>query len=382
MFPRLHQLGLPLRIAALGCTAVLLMGRHPAAAQSVSPEPRGVWLDKGQLVEGRDRLARRFDRLKAAGFNVVYVAVQVRGTVTYPGSAILPQYEPIRAADPEVVAWAIDALHERGMRAEAWAEFGFYAYWTKDASTDASRGVILDREPELAAVDRNGKTLIHNPEYGDFYALCPANPRAQDVLIDLYAEVLERLPFDGLHLDRIRFPDDGFCFCAHCRQRFEQETHAPLTTVDETAEQRGRRDTWRKQQTGRFVERLSGALRQRFPRRSLSAAVVPPYMMDEKGQDWPAWLERGWVDSVAVMLYGEQIDEGLEAVHKRLPDTSAVYIGLDAGLGASRLSTQVEAVRTHRYGGVVIWYAAPLDPLLEELQKTVFSSPHPGRATP
>ncbi len=34
-------------------------------------ESRGVWLDKAQMLEGRERLPARLDRLQEAGFNTI-----------------------------------------------------------------------------------------------------------------------------------------------------------------------------------------------------------------------------------------------------------------------------------------------------------------------
>jgi uncharacterized lipoprotein YddW (UPF0748 family) len=305
------------------------------------------------------------------------VATQIRGAVIYPGSAILPQYEPVRTSDPEILPWLLEAIRSRGMRSEAWTEFGFYAYWTPDATKDSSKGAILDKHPELAALDREGKPLIHNPQWGDFYALCPANPKSQDILLDLYLETLGKYPFDGLHLDRVRFPDESFCHCGYCREHFEKDTGVALkiaAAADVSDAQKKTLDQWRKQQTCAFVERVSKAVRERFPNRQVTSAVVPPYMIDAKGQDWPVWVERHWVDSVSVMLYAEDITEALARIRERLPADAPVYAGLDAAGGADRLIKQIEQARRDRFPGVTVWYSGIVDPVLDKLHAEVFSS--------
>jgi uncharacterized lipoprotein YddW (UPF0748 family) len=352
-------------IAMLAGGLVALVRAETAAAPLAV---RGVWLDKGEIVEGREKLAARLDRWKDAGFNTVYVATQIRGAVIYPDSRILPQYKPVAESDPEILAWLIDAARQRGLRTEAWMEFGFYAYWTPDASKDSSRGVILDAHPELAAIDRDGKSLIHNPQWGDFFALCPANPKAQDVLIELYLEAMQRYAFDGLQLDRIRFPEERFCHCPWCREHFEKDTKLRLRDAAEHPEHRAALDRWRKAQTAAFVERFSKAFRERFPKRRLTAAVVPPYMIDGKGQDWPVWVEKGWVDAVAVMLYAAEIAEPLGEIRARLGADAPVYIGVDAAGGAKRLTRQIRQVQERGFPGVVIWYSKSVDPLLSELR--------------
>jgi len=339
---------------------------------------RGVWLDKAQLLEGVDACRARIARLADAGFNTLFVATQVRGCVIYPDSEFLPQYAPAKSHSPDLLRVIIEAAHARGLRVEAWTEFGFYTYWTQDAAKDASRGAVLDRHPELAAIDANGNALIHQPQYGDFYALCPANPRAQDLLIDLYVEMLERFPFDGLQLDRIRFPDARFCHCAYCRQRFEMDTGVALdqATADDASDvQKMQIDRWRKRQVNAFVERMALARRERFPTRSLTSAVVPPAMIDEKGQDWPVWLESGWLDGVAVMLYADKIAPSLDWIRERDPRGGPVWIGLDAAPGAERLISQIQESRASGFPGTVVWYSGTVDSLLPELRSAGLALP-------
>jgi hypothetical protein len=58
-----------------------------------------------------------------------------------------------------------------------------------------------------------------------FRFACPNNPAAKEKTLRRLRELLERYPFDGVFLDKLRFPspanglDEVFsCFCDHCRQ--------------------------------------------------------------------------------------------------------------------------------------------------------------------
>lgn len=348
-----------------------------ARAQGPAPmrESRGVWLDKAQLLEGREALLARLDRLKAAGFNTVYVAVQIRGAVIYPNSGILPQYEEARREAPDLLDWLIPAIHQRGMHAEAWTEFGFYTYWTPDAAADKSRGPILDRHPELAARTRDGQERIHHDKWGDFYSLCPSNPESQAVLTDLYLEMLDRYPFDGLNLDRIRYPDDRFCYCPYCTEHFRKDTSLDLHKLPATRPAHDPFVRWRKEQLTAFMKRFSSRVRERFPKARITAAVVPPGMIDEKGQDWPTWLTRGYLDAAMPMLYEADITESIRGIRSRLGDRAAIFVGLDAGQGVERLRKQIVQLREQRAAGLTIWYSGTVDPLLPDLQGDVFAVP-------
>jgi uncharacterized lipoprotein YddW (UPF0748 family) len=366
--------GMVVLVAGIELAAVAARSSSDAAT-TPELESRGVWLDKAQMLEGREDVLARLDRLKNAGLNTIYVAVQIRGAVMYPGSEILPQYDEARKRDPQVLEWLIPAIRERGLRVEAWTEFGFYAYWTPDAAADPSRGAILDRQPELAAIDRDGKDHLHNEKLGDFYALCPSNPESQEILLRLYLEMLGRYRFDGLNLDRIRYPDERFCYCAYCRERFRKDTGLDLRTAAETPDGASAIEEWRKAQLTRFMEHLSRRVRQRFPDVRITSAVVPPGMINEKGQDWPAWIERGYLDAAMPMLYEPDITDSVQWIRRRLGPDALIFVGLDAGQGLPRLTKQIEQLRTLGAPGVTIWYSGTIDPLLPELGAHLFSTP-------
>src|SRR5947208_1801511 len=80
-------------------------------------------------------------------------------------------------------------------------------------------GKILDAHPELLSMDFAGRRSIHR-SFGDFYSMCPSNPRTHEILATLYAEAVRKYPCDGLNLDRIRYADTGYCYCDYCKATF------------------------------------------------------------------------------------------------------------------------------------------------------------------
>ncbi len=148
--------------AALGCARLEM---REGGQNAPLLESRGVWLEKAEMIEGKEALAARLDRLRDAGFNSVYMAMQVCGCVMYPGSAILPIWESAATSDPGLIPWLIEEIHRRGMQAEAWTEFGFYTYHTPDTTKDPSRGAVLAMNPGLVARDFTGKNYLHNDQW-------------------------------------------------------------------------------------------------------------------------------------------------------------------------------------------------------------------------
>ncbi len=343
----------------------------PAPAPALAGEIRAVWLDKGEYLKGRPALEALLDRLKEAGFNTIYAQTHLRGYVVYPESEILPQWPELRDRDPELLAWLVGAAHARGLKIQAWPEYGFYAYWTRDATADPSHGPLLDAHPELAARRADGGDFIHNSAWGDYYALCPANPRSQDIMLSLYMEMMERFVFDGLNLDRVRFPDARYCHCDFCRERFQADTGLELAEFAPGSPGAAAFDAWRRRQTLAFVCRVAEQMRDRFPGRALTAAVVPPEMIPEKGQDWPGWSREGCLDLAVPMLYMPEISSAAAWIEERLGAPPAALAGLDASRGADVLARQIREARARRWPGFAIWQAGTLEPLLPQLRETL-----------
>lgn len=71
------------------------------------------------------------------------------------------------------------------------------------------------------------ESLIADGE--EFRFVCPNNYNATNRIFNSYQYLLERLDYDGVMLDRIRYPScaSGFeslftCFCEHCKSKFEK----------------------------------------------------------------------------------------------------------------------------------------------------------------
>jgi uncharacterized lipoprotein YddW (UPF0748 family) len=350
-------------------------------------ETRGVWIDKSDVYKGKESLIAMFDKLTAANFNLVCLPVLHRGYVIYPDSKILPQDPKAIEVDKDILQWMINQAHQRGLMVESWPEFGFYAYWTKDATKDTSRGVMLDKEPELTAIDINGLPYLHNKDWGDFYSLCPSNPKSQKIMINLLCEPISRYQFDGLNLDRIRYPTKEFCFCAYCKKQFKKDTGIELSKQNlENGEALKKFYTWRKEQLNKFMQKLSKKVRKLRPDYAKASSGKPGFLItadvwipeeiDGKGQDWPTWLKKGYITLAIPMMYWENIEGGLNDSLKISPDSRRILAGISAETNSSeQLANQIELARKKNCGGVVVWYLGKLDDDLEYLKTTVFKEP-------
>jgi uncharacterized lipoprotein YddW (UPF0748 family) len=327
---------------------------HPAS------EVRGVWIDSKETMQPREQLLAKLDALKAANFNTVLIDTWFRGYVAYPGSAVVPQYPELKGRD--VVAELIDACHARGMQAHLWPSYGFYAYWTPDASRDHSMGPILERHPELLSIDARGHKSIHR-SFGDFYSLCPSNPQSQAILAALFAEAVEKHPnCDGLSLDRIRYADSDYCYCDFCKAQFKQDTGIALDRVFPAGGAEARIFLrWKREQTVKAVERIARAVRAVRPGIVITSYVLGPQEMDAKAQGWDLWMKRGLLDAAAVSMYGADVRPATRrAVELLGGDASHLVSAISAEQATPVYVTNVQVSRSFNTMGQFTWYSGAL----------------------
>ncbi len=341
--------------------------------EDVMKETRGIWVDKSQLLEGEEFLDELFAGLQEANFNAVNLCTYFQGHVIYPGSEYLPQHPDYKEKD--YLDIAINLAREYDLEVYAWMEWGFYGFNAPDVTESDTLGPIFDKHPNWLSIDREGQYFIRNPQWGDFVPMSPVNYDAQDFLIDIHLETLDKYPFDGIDLDRIRYGTADFCFSDTARILFLRETGIDIREMEKGSKEEAVFIEWKKAKLNKFVERFSQALRENHPDVKITSAVVPPYRINELGQDWPTWAEHGWIDALSPMLYYDDIEEHVEKAEAKVPDDFPMLYGLDCARSSEDLQAQIELAREMGASGVVLWFAGTVEEHLDHLKETVFSEP-------
>ena len=186
-------------------------------------------------------------------------------------------------------------------------------------------------------------------------------------------EVARRYDVDGLHFDYIRYPDSEHCFCAGCRQRFEQAARTTLGSWPGDVLARSPLHQqwleWRRGHITAVVKAVSAQARAINPNIKISAAVFPRWTTDRAsiGQDWKLWCERGYLDFVCPMNYtpSDRNFENMLAQQVQWAGSVPCYpgIGVSASsskFGVDRAIAQIQIARRHRTGGFIIFnYGVP-----------------------
>lgn len=337
-------------------------------------ELRGIWLPGKELLEPQEKVLAKLDALTSANFNAVFPDAYFRGYVIYPNSEYLPQFPEARGRDP--LASFIEAAHQRGLQVHAWLEYGFYAYHTPDATKDKSMGPWLDAHPELVSVDSSGQRFIHNPAWGDFYSMCPANPKCHELIAGIAVEIVKRYPVEGINLDRIRFAGEKYCYCPYCREHFRKDTGLELKPFSAGSPEAKRFLEWKRAQLVKAVRLIRDRVKAVNPQIVLTSYVVPPAEKDNKAQSWDLWMKEGLLDAIAVSMYGADIRRDAQRALQILgPASSRLLCAISCEVPTAAYLTNIEEARKVTKLGQITWYSGAVTDDLEQLRSGPYAKP-------
>ncbi len=242
-----------------------------------------------------------FARAAAAGFNAVFFQVRGRADALYR-SSLEPWAEELTGQlgqDPgfDPLQVALDAGARLGLQVHAWVNV--VPVWRgANLPPETTPRHILLEHPDWRMVDDQGRPMpVDRLRYT---CLSPANPAARAHLVAVVAELLDRYPVDGLHLDYIRY----------CGREYSLD---PVSERGLAAARQQRpglaRAQWQREQVTQLVRDIHAVTRRH--RALLSAAVWHNNDLDVPGsrgardyyQDSHAWTREGLVDAIVPMNY-------------------------------------------------------------------------------
>jgi len=337
-------------------------GRALADALTASPshELRGLWVFGSKPLDW----PKICSQARNAGLNAIFYRVSRGGNAIYP-SAILPQDEWSTGRDE--VATAIETCRRYGLEFHAWrvcfhlgsAPASFREQMRKDGR------ICLDADGQEAPFAN------------------PGDPRNQALELAAIRELAQRYDVDGIHLDYIRYPDDphyDFDFGPVSRREFETARGAAVAdwpTSVRFGALKGEYTRWMQQNINHVVSEAARSLATHHPRICFSAAVWRRHQAYRHmiKQDWPTWLDAGWLDLLVPMDYVKSAEELGDHVRQQVSDargSTPVAAGLGAWLvSPEELVAQVEAARAAGAAGFVLFSnnAADIDAQLAALAR-------------
>ena len=203
---------------------------------------KGIEAQKNELI-------RQLDALKAANFNTVLFQTRLRGDVIYPSAIETfaesltghtgknPGYDPLQ--------FAIEECHKRGLELHAWLVC--IPIGNKRQVTLLGKNCVVKKQPALCK------------QFNGSWYLDPGNPGTADYLSRIAREITSRYDIDGIHLDYIRYPEQGEKFP-------DKDTYRKYGKKQELKQ-------WRRDNITRIVARIYAEVKQLKP---WGKSAVPP----------------------------------------------------------------------------------------------------------
>jgi uncharacterized lipoprotein YddW (UPF0748 family) len=322
-------------------------------------EVRAMWVVRTSMVSPQS-IERAVELAQAYGFNTLFAQVRGRGDAYYRSS-----YEPraeALARQPEhfdPLGYLLKQAQSAGLMVHAW--LNVYYVWSQP-QPPRTRLHVVSRAAQWVARDMRQRYQMTTAGRVEGIYLCPGNPEVRTHLLKVFGEVAQRYPtLDGIHLDYVRYPYAGYCYCAVCRARFRAAVAPQLSESQRRALDRqsvrnplawiqafpSEWDDWRREQVSAFVQAFARQSRQINPNLILSAAVYPHPLnaYRDKLQHWTLWLRRDWLDTVLPMAY--DTDTGAVIHRMRLAIQAAEGRPVIGGIGAWRISPDSTINKIH-----------------------------------
>lgn len=311
------------RMRAIWLPTVILFLLPVFAARAESqpgapPELRGVWITRFEWPDRdpeicKQKILRLMEESARSGFNAVFFQVRGQADTLYP-SPLEPWSPILGSEDPgfDPLQFALDAAHSRGLEFHAY--INAYPVWSGKSEPPHSEPEHLywthcqPGSPNLwLCCDEEGLPM----SLSEYFYLSPGIPEVQDYVRTVVLDVVRRYDVDGIHLDRIRYPS-------------RKTSHDPISLARFNGY--GNPDglewaDWQRDQIGRMLNNLYGALLDLKPQVNLSCSVwgiydrtrIPGYGRFSSGyhdyyQDSQRWAEMGVVDGLVPMIYWDMAD--------------------------------------------------------------------------
>ena len=277
---------------------MLLSSCSKGTQEDIPATVRGVWLTNvaSDALRSKENIEEAVALLDSLNFNTIFVVTWNRGYTLYKsevmkdltGYAIDPVY-----GDRDPLQEVIEAAHRRSIKVFAWFEFGFASSYE-----EADGGLVLRAKPSWVSLDTHGDLTEKNK----FQWMNGFHPEVQDFMLSLVGEVVKNYEVDGIQGDdRLPAMPVNSGYDDYTVALYQGEHGGQSPPADENDPQW---IEWRAKKLNTFMGRLYHQVKEWDPQCIVSMAPsIYPWSKENYLQDWPTWMENGYVDLVCPQLY-------------------------------------------------------------------------------
>jgi uncharacterized lipoprotein YddW (UPF0748 family) len=362
-------------------------------------EVRAIWIHLfDDTLKTPASVDAMVDRAADANVNTLFVEV-VRRQDAYYTSDVLPRTnDPSIARDFDMLAHVLQAAHDRGLVVHAWYPVLQTYHHRAYEGVPAPPGWVWTEHGPSAPEEQRWATRKADGTWAEY--LDPALPEVKAYVAAALAEIVERYPVDGIHLDYPRYDGPEYGFHPRALEQFRSDTGfagTPAPTDPGFSQ-------WRRDQATGLVQSIRAAVDAVDPNVPISAAVIAqrdgptanrPFSATrayaDYFQDWANWIETGLIDVAVPMQYFEDsryptwFDEWTAFASTLAAQHDALIVG---GQGswlnpADASLDQIDEIREARLDGVSLYSyqqtqaSGDLQGLLDLLKSGMWAQPAP-----
>ncbi len=291
---------------SISCKQEKQMVNQVEIEQSLFPlgydEPvKGVWLTNvaSDALHSKENIEKAVLKCKDLGINTIFMVTWNKAQTMYR-SAIMKDFtgeeiDPV--LDPEYTGRdplqeLIDLAHANDIKVFAWFEFGFASSYKDNG------GTLVKLKPEWASLTYEGDICTKN----NFDWLNALNPEVQEFMTSLVLEVVKNYDVDGIQGDD-RLPampsSGGYNPETIALYKSENGGNPPPENYKDFEWV-----NWRAEKLNNYLEQLYKDIKAVNPKCNVSMAPsVFPWSKEEYLQDWPTWINFGYVDMICPQVY-------------------------------------------------------------------------------
>lgn len=318
----------------------------------------GTWVTNvgTNVLDSKANIEECVATCKKYHINNIYVCVWNKGMTLYPSKVMkemtgIEQMDNFVGRDP--LKDMIEVAHKQGIKVHAWFEYGF-------ASGNGQAGPLLTKNPLWASKDQNGKDLVKN----NFHWMNAFMPEVQNFILSLVSEVVKNYDVDGIQGDD-RLPalpsEGGYDEYTVNMYKKEHTGSTPSLNTKDAAWV-----DWRCAKLTQFMEKLYTTVKSIKPSIIVSSAPgIYPWAKNEYLQDWPTWLNKGYIDYVIPQIYRYDIANYHSTLAQQVKvagsNSKKLYAGMLIKNGTykpevSFIKGMIEANRSNSITGECFWY--------------------------
>lgn len=262
---------------------------------------RGVWITNidSDFLFSRANIVKGLDLCSEQGINTVFIVVWNRGMTLYPSRIMKDLFneeiDPFHAGrDP--LRETIEEAHKRNIKVIAWFEFGFSSSYQLDG------GRLIKYKPEWSAVDNKGQLVKKN----GFEWMNGLHNEVQELMLSLILEVVNNYDVDGIQGDdRLPAMPVEAGYDKYTVELYKSEHNGQQPPEDY---RNSEWVNWRAGKLNDFMKRIYTSVKA--ANKDVIVSMAPsiyPWSKEEYLQDWPSWVNNGWVEMICPQLYREDL---------------------------------------------------------------------------